>query len=109
MENQEKEMSFLAHLEVLRWHLVRSMLAIILFAVLAFFYKDIVSLAKKNQNILFLIKSKHYQWLDIPYFNDILNEIKISPNIKILKDREKWTASNCIKNADFGIGLMSLL
>ena len=42
MENQEKEMSFLAHLEVLRWHLVRSMLAIILFAVLAFFYKDIV-------------------------------------------------------------------
>lgn len=42
MENQEKEMSFLAHLEVLRWHLVRSVLAIILFAVLAFFYKDIV-------------------------------------------------------------------
>jgi sec-independent protein translocase protein TatC len=39
---KEKEMSFLDHLEVLRWHLVRSVLAIIIFAVLAFINKDFI-------------------------------------------------------------------
>lgn len=38
----EKEMSFLDHLEVLRWHLVRSSIAIIIFASLAFVYKSIL-------------------------------------------------------------------
>ena len=53
------------------------------------FYKDIVSLAKKNQDILFLIKSKRYKWLEIPYFYDILDEIKVSSNIQILNDHKK--------------------
>ena len=35
-------MSFLEHLEVLRWHLVRSVVAIILFGIVAFIFKDIV-------------------------------------------------------------------
>ena len=47
-----KEMSFLDHLEVLRWHLVRSAVSIISFAVLAFINKDFifdqVLLAPKN-------------------------------------------------------------
>ena len=42
MENKEKEMSFLDHLEVLRWHLARSIAAIVLFAVLSFIFKDFV-------------------------------------------------------------------
>ena len=50
--SEEKEISFLDHLEVLRWHLIRSVAAIILFAVLAFIYKDFVFdkilLAPKN-------------------------------------------------------------
>ena len=42
-EHEEvKEMSFLDHLEVLRWHLVRSIIAIIVFASLAFVYKSIL-------------------------------------------------------------------
>lgn len=36
------EMSFLDHLEALRWHLVRSSVAIAVFAVLAFIFKEIV-------------------------------------------------------------------
>ena len=36
------EMSFLEHLEELRWHLVRSILAIVIVAVAAFIFKDIV-------------------------------------------------------------------
>jgi sec-independent protein translocase protein TatC len=36
------EMSFLEHLEELRWHIIRSALAIMLFAVLAFIMKDFI-------------------------------------------------------------------
>ena len=76
------------------------------------FYRDVVLLAKKNQDILFLIKGKNYNWLEIPYFSGILKEIKASPNIQIFNDLSnynEWTTSNCIKNVDFGIILMSLL
>lgn len=42
MSKEEKELSFLQHLEVLRWHLVRAVSSIVVFAVLAFIYKDFV-------------------------------------------------------------------
>jgi sec-independent protein translocase protein TatC len=38
----ESEMSFLEHLEVLRWHIIRSLLAILIIAIVAFIFKDIV-------------------------------------------------------------------
>ena len=41
-EKQKKEMSFLEHLEVFRWHLIRSALAILFFAVIAFIFKGVV-------------------------------------------------------------------
>ena len=39
---QEKEMSFLDHVEILRWHLVRSSFAIILVSIVAFVMKDFI-------------------------------------------------------------------
>jgi len=36
------EMSFLEHVEALRWHLIRSILAIVLVAIAAFFFKDFI-------------------------------------------------------------------
>jgi sec-independent protein translocase protein TatC len=36
--SEEKEMSFLDHLEELRWHIVRSVVAIMIFMILAFFF-----------------------------------------------------------------------
>ena len=39
---KEKEMSFLDHLEELRWHIIRSLLAIVFFSLIAFFSKSIV-------------------------------------------------------------------
>lgn len=42
VKKNASEMSFLQHLEEFRWHLVRSILAIVLFAVLAFIFKDIL-------------------------------------------------------------------
>ena len=51
-EKQKQEMSFLEHLEVFRWHLVRSVFAVLFFAVIAFIFKGIVFdgilLAPKN-------------------------------------------------------------
>ena len=51
-KNDQGEMSFLEHLEVLRWHIIRSALAIIVFAVVAFLMKglifDTIILAPKN-------------------------------------------------------------
>jgi len=41
-EKNENEMSFLEHLEVLRWHLIRAFLGILVFAIIAFIFKDIV-------------------------------------------------------------------
>ncbi len=38
----EGEMSFLDHLEVMRWHLLRSLAAIVIFALVAFVFKEIV-------------------------------------------------------------------
>ena len=42
MAKQENEMSFLDHVEELRWHLVRSAAAILVLAAIAFFNKDLI-------------------------------------------------------------------
>ena len=51
-----KEMSFLEHLEVLRWHLIRSISAIMIFAIVAFIFKDfifnIIILAPKTPDFI---------------------------------------------------------
>ena len=41
-EQKEKEMSFMEHLEELRWHLVRSVLSIFVFGTVVFLAKDFV-------------------------------------------------------------------
>jgi len=41
-DENEKEMSFLGHLEVLRWHLIRIIVALIICSSLAFVFKEIV-------------------------------------------------------------------
>lgn len=71
-EEPEQEMSFLDHLEQLRWHLIRSSIAIVTLGVLAFINKhfvfDKVILGPKNSEFLtfkFLCKasSKLNEWL----------------------------------------------
>jgi sec-independent protein translocase protein TatC len=51
-KNGEKEMSFLEHLEELRWHIIRSVLAILFFMIIAFIFKSFIFnniiLAPKN-------------------------------------------------------------
>ena len=42
MERPQEEMSFLDHLEVLRWHVIRSIVVVITVALLAFFFKSYI-------------------------------------------------------------------
>jgi sec-independent protein translocase protein TatC len=39
---EKEEMSFLNHLEIFRWHLIRSAIAILFFAIISFIYKDVI-------------------------------------------------------------------
>ena len=50
------EMSFLDHLEALRWHIIRSVIAICVFAVLAYIYSDFV------WNSIILAPNSHDFW-----------------------------------------------
>jgi sec-independent protein translocase protein TatC len=59
--SEEKEMSFLDHLEELRWHLIRSVIAIMVFMILAFIYTPWIF-----QNIIFApsnIDFPTFRWL----------------------------------------------
>lgn len=51
-QQEDNQMSFLEHLEVLRWHLMRSVIAVLVFAVAAFIFYDFIFdyliLAPKN-------------------------------------------------------------
>lgn len=40
--NEDREMTFLEHLEELRWHIIRSVVAVVAFAVIAFIYKRVI-------------------------------------------------------------------
>ncbi len=60
-EKQHEEMGFLDHLEVLRWHLIRSFLSIFVFAVVAFLLRDFIF-----DNIILAPKSASF------FSNDIL-------------------------------------
>ena len=42
MEQPQEEMSFLAHLEILRWHIIRATMVVIAVALLAFFFKTYI-------------------------------------------------------------------
>lgn len=52
MTNNENDMSFLQHLEVLRWHILRALLGILIFAIAAFVFHriifDVIILAPKT-------------------------------------------------------------
>jgi sec-independent protein translocase protein TatC len=52
----EKEMSFLQHLEELRWHIIRSILAVVIFMIIAFIFKNFlfgtIILGPKNPDFI---------------------------------------------------------
>src|SRR5690554_2737934 len=69
-KNLEAEMSFFEHLEVLRWHLIRSAIAVVIFMVLAFsfydfIFDDIVMGPKSPDFWTYRFMCRVGEWLDI--------------------------------------------
>ena len=60
-KEQKEEMSFLDHLEELRWHIIRAFLAIIIFAIAAFLSKDFIF-----DSVIFLPKSPDF-WTNVMF------------------------------------------
>ena len=59
MKVSEGEMTFLDHLEELRWHIIRSAVAVLVVAVIAFVFKDYIFallFAPKNGDFFLLIR-----------------------------------------------------
>ncbi|WP_430812931.1 MULTISPECIES: twin-arginine translocase subunit TatC [unclassified Carboxylicivirga] len=80
-EENNKEMSFLEHLEVLRWHLVRAFGSVFVFAILAFIFKsfvfDTVILAPSNPDFFTnRLLCEAAQLLDMPLL--CINQIPLS-------------------------------
>ncbi len=72
-KNLEAEMSFFDHLEVLRWHLIRSAIAVAVFMVLAFSFYDFIFddiiMGPKNPNFLtYRVMCQIAEWLNTPDF-----------------------------------------
>jgi sec-independent protein translocase protein TatC len=72
-QNKESEMTFLEHLEELRWHIIKSVVAVVLFAILAFVFKDIIF-----DVILFGPKSPNF------FTNRLLCELAVKLNTPTL-------------------------
>ena len=67
------------------------------------FYNDVISIAKKNQETLFLLKCKDLNWKKIPEFQIILDKVSKTKNIEIL-DNKLWDPNKCLGFCDFAIG-----
>lgn len=95
----EKEMSFLEHLEELRWHIIRSVIAIVFFMIIAFVFKSFVfdkiilapksdtfftnrMLCKFGQELLntsaLCINSKHLDLISIKMAGQLTTHIAVS-------------------------------
>ncbi|MGZ3943812.1 MAG: twin-arginine translocase subunit TatC [Mucilaginibacter sp.] len=84
----EGEMSFFEHLEALRWHLIRSAFAIVIFAIFAFAYYDtifdgIVMAPTKKTFFTYRMICNFGEWLHglIPYFK--AENFCVSQDIKV--------------------------
>ena len=69
VEDESGEMSFLAHLEELRWHLIRSLIAIFVFAIAAFISKGIIF----GEIILGPSKSSFWTYKMLCILSELLN------------------------------------
>jgi len=81
-KNKDADMSFLDHVEALRKHLIRAISAIIIFAIVAFFFKDFIF-----DNVLFAPKNADF------FTNDIMCKISRVLHVK----------SICINQVPFNI------
>tara|TARA_Y100000590_G_scaffold470645_1_gene667330 strand:- start:920 stop:2749 length:1830 start_codon:yes stop_codon:yes gene_type:complete len=73
------------------------------------FLHIINQLSTRFKSINFLIKSKSYEWLNIPYYSELVKKFKEKENILILSDQEKWNNIETLKKGDFAISVTTSL
>ena len=73
------------------------------------FYQKVLNLSDHFPQVEFLIKSKNYNWLKIPYLKTVLDEFNKRKNVKILSDTKKWTTVESVNICDFAIAIYSSL
>jgi hypothetical protein len=67
------------------------------------FYQDILSLCESFPQAHFMIKGKNYDFINIPYFSDVVNQIEEASNCMLVKDYKKWTPYTSVAVTDIAI------
>ncbi len=73
------------------------------------FYHDIIKLCSYFPQAHFMIKGKEYDFIKIPYFSDLVEEIEQTPNCMLIKDYEQWTPFTSVSVSDIAIALHTSL
>ena len=104
VEDEPGEMSFLDHLEELRWHLIRSLIAIFVFAIAAFILKGIVF----GEIILGPSKTSFWTYKMLCIFSEVLNSdaLCISELPFIIQSRQMTGQFSMHITSSFVIGLI---
>jgi hypothetical protein len=67
------------------------------------FYQDILSLCTSFPQAHFMIKGKNCNFINIPYFSDVVNQIEEASNCMLVKDYKKWTPYTSVAVSDIAI------
>ena len=104
VEDEPGEMSFLDHLEELRWHLIRSLIAIFVFAIAAFILKGIVF----GEIILGPSKTSFWTYKMLCILSEVLNSdaLCISELPFIIQSRQMTGQFSMHITSSFVIGLI---
>jgi hypothetical protein len=73
------------------------------------FYQDILNLCASFPHVHFMFKGKNYDFIHIPYFSEVVNQIEEAPNCMLVKDYEKWTPYSSCAVSDIAIALHTSL
>ena len=104
VEDEHAEMSFLDHLEELRWHLIRSLIAILVFAIAAFISKGIIF----GEIILGPSKPSFWTYKMLCILSEVLNSdaLCISELPFIIQSRQMTGQFSMHITSSFVIGLI---
>ena len=75
----------------------------------SWFYRQILKLCEVFTFAHFMIKGKNTDFLNIPYFRDIVDQIEKTPNCEVVQDYQTWTPFTSASVADITIALHTSL
>ena len=73
------------------------------------FYQDILRLCTVFPQAHFMIKGKNFDFINIPYFSDVVSKLNKTTNCMIVKDFVKWTPFTSVSVSDIAIAMHTSL